>query len=220
MRLVTWNMQGAKHATEQPWRTCARQFFVQHGADVVCLQECGSPPASAEEVTNAPTSSEFDWDTTSRKGFQIAFCDADPGGRRCNLAILTKEQPVETKAVCVDGAKRPVLGADIGGVWVFCVHARADGGSDARALVNAAAAAAGTRPWVVAGDFNCLPSVWEKSGYDAWQPNADTHPNVAPHLMLDYVVAPKDLWTPCKGTVLATNPSDHRAVLYELAPKS
>src|SRR5690606_6317645 len=51
VRIITWNLQGSSHGTEDKWnRGLLPLMQGSDGADVLCVQECGKVPDSAEQL--------------------------------------------------------------------------------------------------------------------------------------------------------------------------
>lgn len=216
MNLVTWNMQGASHSTENKWNTGV-QNLLSSGADVCCLQECGAMPGSAVlNIAGYGGVAGLDLYTwgTARTNKYILFYPADPGGNRCNLAIVSKVAPI-AGYLFVPGAPpiwRPTIGMTVGGGTVFTIHAISPNGPDAPALVNVALGVAGNV--VVAGDYNRAPGTMGGGAQVVCLPNGPTHPATAPVSYYDYAI--KNYGGAVTGAVQSLYLSDHLPVAFVL----
>ncbi|NEQ78639.1 MAG: hypothetical protein F6K23_40020 [Okeania sp. SIO2C9] len=221
MNLVTWNMQGSSASTDDKWNQGILQFIKQ-GAEVCSLQECGSVPASAkpETPTNPlPTGVElYTWKGSANPTKYILFYPADPGGNRCNLAVVSVKKPKNVKLLeSISSAKwRPVLGAEYDGSTRYCftIHAMSGSGNDIEGLVKAINVAVGD--WVVAGDFNRQPDkITSGTPGTVCPPNGPTHPSKAPVSKYDYAI--KKATPSVTGQVYQVPIlSDHLAVAFVL----
>lgn len=187
MNLYTWNMQGSTGAGESKWNTDVKRLFLA-GADLVLLQEAGTPPASAPPVWSPfpfatpmnPGGGGFNWaycawnmGTASRpNNVGIYWVQADIGGNRCNLAIAFKLTILPSALlflpntiVAPPGANpnRPAIGlrfplAAGGHLDLWTIHAFSGGGGDAPGFCNAVRNFAAGGAWFVGGDFNRDPA--------------------------------------------------------------
>ena len=71
IRIVSWNMQGSGFGGSK-WTTDVSRFFSQMDADLVCLQDCGSVPSTAQtpqiaSLNSSFTSAGFTWNLGSQK---------------------------------------------------------------------------------------------------------------------------------------------------------
>lgn len=214
MKVTTWNMQGANHSTENKWNECVARLLGE--ADVICLQEAGTMPGSAQPWSpgfNVPEGvSMATWGGTERNRKYITYHRV---GQRVNLAVVSKAAPTNVYLVrpAAGPANRQAVGATISGLTVFGIHAISPGGADAPGLLNAVQATMQTTnaPWVVAGDFNREPPI---NGYCCQPPNWYTYSVSEPRLKLDWCVTS---WNAdATGAVQAFNCSDHYPVLYDL----
>ncbi len=186
---ATWNMQGASHATESKWYTAVRTLVTTDNVEVLALQEAGTPapaatlmdPLSANPSAGAPVLSnpdgvttpieEYRWVVASRRAQHpnrwIYFSRNDNGANRVNVAIVTRERANEVVILPPPArydSARPILGVRIGADYYFTVHASANAGSDAGAIVNRIyeyfARSGNTRSqWMIMGDFNRPPFI-------------------------------------------------------------
>ncbi|QEC64810.1 endonuclease/exonuclease/phosphatase family protein [Mucilaginibacter ginsenosidivorans] len=164
MKLVTWNMQGASHSTENKWNAGIMNFF-GNGADICCLQECGAVPASARLINpnfaGVANLHYYTWGT-NRTNKHILFYQSDPNGNRCNLAVVSTSPPMGGDVVwpVIAPVWRPALGFQIdANHFIFCQHAISPNGPDAAGLlaaINNAVGAPGNY-WVAGGDYNREP---------------------------------------------------------------
>jgi cytolethal distending toxin subunit B len=218
--IVTWNMQGASHSTENKWNEGARNLLTQLSADWICLQECGAVPTSAQLLTNAlsgiPGLELYQWGTT-RSHVYIVFMQTDPRGNRCNLAVVSRTQPSAGYVVFpVAGPTwRPAIGVTVGGV-AFSLHAISPGGPDVAGLLAAIqAAVGGVSPWVAAGDYNCEPDAVPGGAWNVCSPNVATYSTQHPAARIDYMMVRDDIM-PVQGTVQGLIMSDHFPVFFNL----
>jgi cytolethal distending toxin subunit B len=214
MSIVTWNMQGASHSTENKWNSGVLNLL-NNGADLCCLQECGGIPASAVlSVAGYGGVIGLDLYTwgTSRAQKHILFYPADPGGNRCNLAIVSKVAPTAGFLFIPAFAPiwRPTIGMTIGGTIFFTLHAISPNGPDAPALVNGAFGAGANV--IVAGDYNRAPETMGGGAQVVCPPNGPTHPATHPVSYYDYAI--KNFGAATLGTVLGLHLSDHLPVLF------
>lgn len=215
MKLVTWNMQGSSASTENKWNTGVYNLMTQLSADVVCLQECGAVPLSANLVAQDPSGWQmYTWGTTRTRKY-ILFFPWDTHGNRCNLALVSPYQPQTPLTLLPLNPPqwRPVLGAAINGIWCFSLHAISPGGPDAASLIAAVAAAAGGGAnWIVAGDYNRAPGTLVVP-QTINPPNGVTHPSS--NSQYDYAVGTNT--TAVTGQVVNTLVlSDHYPVFYQI----
>ena len=179
MRLITWNMQGGNASTEVKWQTGVMPFIRSVGtggadADIVCLQECGRVPASAEHQETVGEVDCYNWGN-----YLLLFYGWDEGGHRCNLAIVLKEKnwsDLEDKYVYPKIAPwRPLLCIELEGVTYMSIHAIGGTGKDVQELLDHVHNLKGEENWVVAGDFNREPGAISDGPWVVCPPNKDTH---------------------------------------------
>jgi cytolethal distending toxin subunit B len=222
--LGTWNMQGANHSTENKWNTGVRALFNSipsggGGITICCLQECGSVPASAQRVQlncNVPQEVEVYLWGTARSGIFIVYYPWDLNGNRCNLAIVTRDEPQGIVLLWPTALPmwRPVLGIALGGVCYFTIHAISPGGSDVPGLLNSVQFNV-NNPWIVAGDFNRVPTPIAGINGVLCRPNRPTYPTTHPLNQFDYAV--RSNGTPAvQGEVLDLIMSDHLPVKFRI----
>jgi len=224
MYIFTWNMQGANYSTEDKWNYGVMGLLnSQDATPVMCLQECGAPPASAKllDTINIQLISGFKdtvevylWGTTdTRLGYYIFFHKWDTAGNRVNTAILTDSPPENLKTgvqlVSPSGsvAWRPALGVLINGEWVFSFHAISPGGPDGADLLTEVAT--NYTSWIVGADWNREPAnLTVPSGSIICPPDANTYSVKDPKKKYDYCV--RSGTTQVTGTVIKTIvTSDH-----------
>lgn len=221
MNVLTWNMQGASHSTENKWNEGILQF-IRKGAEICCLQECGGVPESATPIVvplGTPAGVElYTWTGSARPQKYVLFYPADPGGNRCNLAIVSLAMPANIQLLYPAAAPiwRPVLGAQYGGgAYCFTMHAISPRGPDVVGLINAVVNGA-VAPWSIAGDYNREPNTIPNGTPGVvCPPNYPTHPSSKPVSKYDY--ATKSWGAAVIGTVYeAPILSDHLAVMFVL----
>lgn len=232
MNVITWNMQGSNATTENKWNTGVMNIMNSiKPTPIVCLQECGGVPASADpiDVINFPlTTGETDrvyvyrWGgTRSRPGYYILFHDWDVNGNRVNSAIVTNVLPTSLNDITLLSPStgpvwRPALGVNFQGTWVFSFHAISPGGPDAAGMLAQVAQFCGTSnsPWLVAGDWNRQPSALTLPANSViCPPNGNTYSILFPNAQYDYCVCSGA--NSVTGTVLNTLiMSDHFPVGY------
>lgn len=244
MNVVTWNMQGAASDGENKWGTMAGRFFgLSSAADVVCLQESGRVPSSAElhaVVSRDPTGVRFwdprtghatvaiyTWQDTSRRPhYMIVHYEWDQSGR-VNLAIVIQippnVAPLRPVVRLVWGrderwAWRPALGVLWQGQWVYSFHAISPGGVDAVDVLLTLQAFAGTA-WCVAGDFNLECDLLRQAlaarslRCAVCPPNMPTYPAWRANRRYDYLVRGGN--TGATGMAMDSMPSDHLPVRFQ-----
>ncbi len=226
-------MQGATGFRESKWNTDVKRLFLNLGADIICLQEAGVPPATAISFPFPGWIAGGDpgipwaflqWNlgTRSRPKFVYIFwIQCDPGANRNNLAIVSKQQP--NAVVVVNGGipgARPAIGIQlfIDGVAVniYSLHAFSGGGGNAPALLNNIHAVGG--PWFALGDYNRDPGTWAHvalpPGTNGCPHNGSiTHPSSGTNLDYAFINPAPSV----KGVVLDNFiVSDHYPVGYQI----
>lgn len=211
-KIGTWNLQGSSASTESKWNVSVRQLISgSNPVNILMVQEAGSIPRSARPTgrivqPGGTPVEEFTWDlgTSSRpRSVFIYYAPIDVGARRVNLAIVSDRQADEVFVVAQDrvaaNVSRPALGIRIGDDVFFSLHALANGGGDASALVTAIHDRFMDMPninWIIAGDFNREPASL-LSGLDTrvinniriLSPNTATHFSASgANRTLDYAV--------------------------------
>ncbi|WP_051229507.1 cytolethal distending toxin subunit B family protein [Paludibacterium yongneupense] len=174
-RVVSWNMQGASAPTESKWRVHIRLLLDgQDAANIVALQEAGSPPASAGLIRRIATTTgqhvdEYCWNLGTRsrpREVFIYFLATDVGAHRVNLAIVADR--IADEVIVLPAVRpypaRPVLGIRLGHDHFFTTHALRlrSGDNDAGALSNAVDSyfrpqARPQEEWMLLADFNMPP---------------------------------------------------------------
>ncbi|MBN1210380.1 MAG: endonuclease/exonuclease/phosphatase family protein [Myxococcaceae bacterium] len=171
MNLITWNMQGSFSQDDSKWTSGVRGLF-RMGADVICLQECGAVPGSAQLQANLGGGlHRYTWGRAQGRSDELLhIVFYTPNHRpteRCNMAIVSRAQPGNPQLLSslTHISWRSVVGASFGNTTVFSIHAISPGGADTRGLLQAVVQAANNNnnnnnaapSWVVAGDFNRPP---------------------------------------------------------------
>ncbi|WP_329190789.1 endonuclease/exonuclease/phosphatase family protein [Actinacidiphila glaucinigra] len=197
-KVVSWNMQGAgsrdtdsyqnKYSVDLPalLRATADPGTASNPADVVLIQEAGSPPASAQPhgviahnqidyfdgLGNPRPVREYRLGTGRGQGGWLYWLHTDtntasPPGR-VNLAIWTRNRVNADDVYVVrpafmnsngDYSSRPALGVNVDGVVYFTVHGNSPGGNDDVGLLANIRQRMNTAglPWVAMGDYNRAP---------------------------------------------------------------
>ena len=174
-KTATWNMQGSSASSEAKWSISVAQMFSgANGLDVLAIQEAGTLPATAQ-----PTGREFRafgtqvvvtehvWNIGTRLRPDLIFiyyARTDLGGNRVNLAIASRRQADEVFLLPPPTTlSRPMIGIRINNDAFFSIHALANGGVDASAIVHnidlffqSTPTLANTN-WIIMGDFNREP---------------------------------------------------------------
>ncbi|MCQ4212814.1 endonuclease/exonuclease/phosphatase family protein [Streptomyces longispororuber] len=216
-KVATWNMQGAN--TNQPngnkYISELPRLSVSAGADILLLQEAGSPPASAQHLQDITGDNIQYWDdlgspipvreyrlgTASRPQY-LYWLHTDtnqtsPPGR-VNLAIWSRTRIDRDDVYVARSAftsSRPALGINVDGVVYYTVHglASSPGGNDDSLLlanIRDQMTPAGL-PWIALGDYNRAPTTLQGNlGNTAvvHAPASATHPSSS--TTLDYAVVP------------------------------
>lgn len=166
--IITWNMQGAGSNLEKSQRL--RKYMRNDNVTAICLQECGN---LFEWRSSAAL--DYDWKVAIYKQW-----NAGGGNDRCSLAILVRDDAIETKSRdATDKSARPMIGALLAqGFWLWTIHAPASRNS--RAYVVSACLTAnrqsGDLPWMLAGDFNLIPEdAYTIQGSKVWRSHQPTH---------------------------------------------
>lgn len=173
-RVGTWNLQGSSAATESKWSVSVRQLIVGENAlNVLAIQEAGAVPASAQRTgrviqPGGTPVDEYIWQlgtSTRPRSVYIYYSNIDVGASRVNLAIVSDRMAEEVIVVRQDSVapetSRPAIGIRIGNDVFFNIHALANGGGDASALVTAIHDHFINMPninWMILGDFNRDPA--------------------------------------------------------------
>lgn len=170
-KIATWNLQGSSANTESKWSVSVRQLVTGDNAvDVLAIQEAGSLPSSANptgrivRLSTEIAVEEYMWDLGTRSrpdNVFVYYAPVDAGANRVNLAIVSRMRADEIIILPPPTVvSRPIVGIRIGNDVFFSIHALANGGTDAPAIVNAVFSHFTSRPeinWVIAGDFNRSP---------------------------------------------------------------
>lgn len=171
----TWNLQGAFTSAESKWAVIVRRLMYSSTdfLNVLMLQEAGSVPATATPTERhiqpgGTPVREYIWQVGTRsrpRSVYIYHADIDVGARRVNLAIVSDRMADEVYVInqtsIAPETSRPALGIRIGNDAFFTVHALANGGGDAAALVTAIHDNFNNMPditYLIAGDFNREPA--------------------------------------------------------------
>jgi endonuclease/exonuclease/phosphatase family metal-dependent hydrolase len=174
VKVLTWNMQGGN---DEKWGT-AKSFLKDY--DVICLQECGTPPSY---LKSAMAQSTFDANCSYLRGHSEKIArnkvsidivyhkwETEKDGKeksnpRCSLAILSKSSFDAIHQILPTTHKetrRPVIGIRLERekVWAYCIHAPSGrptaAGNYTREML---ATIPNDRSWFCAGDFNCDPRI-------------------------------------------------------------
>ncbi|MDE5602646.1 MAG: cytolethal distending toxin subunit B family protein [Helicobacter sp.] len=170
----TWNIQGSSQLTESKWNVSIRQLISGVNAvNILMVQEAGSIPSTAVRTgrmvqPGGTPIEEFTWDlgTISRPRLvYIYHSPIDVGARRVNLSIVSDRRAddiiiIQQDTIAPD-VTRPAIGIRIGNDVFFSIHALANGGGDAAAIVTAIHDYFMEMPninWMIAGDFNREPT--------------------------------------------------------------
>ncbi|MGG7048301.1 MULTISPECIES: cytolethal distending toxin subunit B family protein [unclassified Campylobacter] len=169
-KLATWNLQGSSAATESKWNISVRQIVSgANAADILAVQEAGSIPTTAmltgrNERSADTIVTEFLWQlgSVSRpEQAYIYYANIDSGANRVNLAIVSRTRADEIIILPPPTTvSRPIIGIRIGNDVFFSIHALANGGTDAPAIVDSVFRHFANRPeiiWTIMGDFNRSP---------------------------------------------------------------
>lgn len=172
--VITWNMQGAFCSGEPVSKWLQIRQLIGDGAEIVALQEAGSPNAipSQDQITpfyidnpdNVPenlTCYRWDIGTSTRvRTAYIYFLNLDTRGHRVNLAFVSVDEADEVVLLrqSVTTLGRPALGIIIGSSIFFNIHAiSSTRGHDAPALINRIyqyTVDEDISSWMILGDFN------------------------------------------------------------------
>lgn len=170
-KTASWNLQGSSANTESKWSVSVRQLVTgENAADILAIQEAGTLPQTARPSGRAITTvsgipiEEFIWDLGTRSrpdNLFIYYSPVDTGANRVNLAIVSRMRANEVIILPPPTvASRPIIGIRIGNDVFFSIHALANGGVDAPAIVNAVHDHFVGQPevnWMILGDFNRSP---------------------------------------------------------------
>lgn len=220
MNIVTWDMQGASHSTENKWNAGVLNLINRFDADICCLQECGAVPDSAQlsdkNYCDVPNLMYYKWGT-ERMQYHILFYPADANGNRCNLAIVSKMAPQAGSIIYPTAPPvwRPALGFQVNrNNTVFSVHAISPKGPDATKLLAAIDSKSGEgQYWFAAGDYNREPETLVIP-FVICPPNLNTYPVNYPERKIDYCV--KNTGDVVTGSVLSLVMSDHYPVFFRV----
>ena len=174
-KTATWNMQGSSASSEAKWSVSIRQMFSgASGIDILAVQEAGTLPQTARATGRTfdfnGTSvqvSEHIWNlgTSLRPSFvYIYYAPTDAGANRVNLALVSRMPADEVFLLPPPTtASRPMLGIRINNDAFFSIHALANGGVDASAIVHnidiffQSSPTLASTNWIIMGDFNREP---------------------------------------------------------------
>lgn len=229
---VTYNMQGATAGGQSKWAIDLPQLL---NNDVLALQEVGPVPPTGWQYKGAlPTWGGVNVDhyyrnfgTAARTDERHAYflhTDTNPSSDgRVNLAIITSEEAQQAWVVANPMGGRPALGVRIRADVFFTIHAKADGGSDAGALVaevhRQIRQTGGGIRYVIMGDFNRAPGQLElPSEAHLYTSGAATQRSGGE---LDYMVTDYDMTSSgevYRGKVVKALSSDHFPVEFRFYP--
>ena len=174
-KTATWNMQGSSASSEAKWSVSIRQMFSgASGIDILAVQEAGTLPQTARATGRifdfngtSVQVSEHIWNlgTSQRPSFvYIYYAPTDAGANRVNLALVSRMPADEVFLLPPPTtASRPMLGIRINNDAFFSIHALANGGVDASAIVHnidiffQSSPTLASTNWIIMGDFNREP---------------------------------------------------------------
>ncbi len=171
-KTASWNLQGSSATSESKWSVSVRQLISgENAADILALQEAGSLPQTATQTQRTFQTpqgipiAEYTWDLGSRSRpdmVYIYYSPVDVGANRVNLAIVSRRMADDVIVLPPPTTvSRPIIGIRIGNDVFFSIHALANGGRDAPAIVNAVFNHFSGRSdinWMILGDFNRSPA--------------------------------------------------------------
>ena len=228
--LVTYNMQGGGNWVNvgpmlsglqvpnpnNPYQS----LYIR--ADVLCLQECGSPPDPYGAATVVDAANHVN--TLDYRGSKIYWVEWGNANNRCSLAVVTPHTITKWHVMPVGAHLRPLLGLKISfpgrakSTWVYSGHMPSGNHNFASACAyDAIMSGQFTGDWILAGDFNCTPAEFTNPpGGRAWvaTDGAPVHSGGATHQggnTLDYAVSPKVALTYFATQLMS---SDHAAVWF------
>jgi hypothetical protein len=215
------------------WQSTLSHIARDQNADVLCLQECGTPPRSQYEPTRV-------WRYTREKPFDcmtfqwepgladlglwnVLYMETDTAGHRVNLAICTRSPPLRFLYARGDPGEgaRPAIGLvaeDAPNRAIWTVHASAKGGNNAHSLVHGVHTASEGMPWAALGDYNMRPDKLADKTLHLYRVYAVMDPPTHQSgRTLDYMVVDPGFPHPPPGKVLSAYfDSDHFPVIFEL----
>ncbi len=161
-KTASWSLQGSSATSESKWSVSVRQLISgENAADILALQEVGSLPQTPPGIPIA----EYTWDLGSRSRpdmVYIYYSPVDVGANRVNLAIVSRRMADDVIVLPPPTTvSRPIIGIRIGNDVFFSIHALANGGRDAPAIVNAVFNHFSGRSdinWMILVDFNRSPA--------------------------------------------------------------
>lgn len=170
-KTASWNLQGSSATSESKWSVSVRQLISgDNAADILALQEAGSLPQTARQTQRTFQTppgipiAEYTWDLGSRSRPDLVFVyysPVDVGANRVNLAIVSRMRADDVIVLPPPTTvSRPIIGIRIGTDVFFSIHALANGGRDAPAIVNSVFNHFRGRSdinWMILGDFNRNP---------------------------------------------------------------
>nr|BAW94605.1 cytolethal distending toxin B [Campylobacter hyointestinalis] len=174
-KTATWNMQGSSASSEAKWSVSIRQMFSgDNGLDILAVQEAGSLPRTARATGRVfdfngtdVNVTEHIWNlgTNLRPSFVfIYYARTDLGANRVNLALVSRNPADEVFLLPPPTTvSRPILGIRLRNDAFFSIHALANGGIDASAIVHSVdnffrnSQTLMNSNWIVMGDFNRDP---------------------------------------------------------------
>ncbi|MDX3074828.1 endonuclease/exonuclease/phosphatase family protein [Streptomyces sp. MI02-7b] len=196
-KVITWNMQGANTAgaNSNKYSVDLMRLANDNDADIILLQEAGSPPPSAHPLRTIANDRIEYWDSLGYvipvQEYRVGGTYARPQGYlywlhtdtnetsppgRVNLAIWTRERVDESNVRVIRSGffdSRPALGVNIGGVFYFTVHGLSGSGNDdpqllenIRGRMTQAGPGQTAVPWIALGDYNRAPFAPSDGGTD------------------------------------------------------
>lgn len=208
--LVTYNMQGGGNwinisnamlggvRVDNPNNPYAQLFLK---ADVMCLQECGTPTHLAGPATVVDANAGL---SRYKFGSGELYClDWGNGNNRCSLAVASRHPITKYHVLTVGANLRPLLGIKttipgrMKGTWIYSGHMPSGNHNFASACAfDTIKSGQMTGEWILAGDFNCTPAKFtHPPNGRAWAAtdSAPVHSGGATHVggnNLDYAVSP------------------------------
>jgi len=223
MAIATWNMQGANHGTENKWNEGIRPLVSQNSLDLICLQEPGAPPPSAQQVPQGnlpfnPDGEVYEWGTSQRSGLYILFRTVPNAAGRCHLGLVSRSLPINDHNIQAQyGNPRPAYGVQFQNRSFYTVHISSGRSDDqARGEINNVDQNVDGQ-WVAAGDFNRQPQLMIDGNWTVCPPNGTTHNanDNPPQNRYDYAL--KSWQGQSQGQVeTGIHLSDHFPVVYDI----
>jgi hypothetical protein len=235
--LVTYNMQGGNNwnnvgpfLTGVQMPNPANPYQPMHQvADIVCLQECGTPPQAESRVTRTAANSNGNLATIDYRGATMFWLEWGAVNNRCSLAIITRANINNYRVVPMvgNGDLRQLLGIEIRMwphdlIWFYTTHMPSGNHGFASACAFDVIANSGQigAYWAIAGDWNCSPTefmsppngrAWASRTAPDIRPVHSGRPTHQGGNNLDYVVSNR---VPFNYVATQMMSSDHAAVWF------